>query len=102
MLTRIGLDLLSIFDTECVKLFFSSSETQQTGTPIWRKEYSMREEYRLKSLFPEDYLGLVDRMRQDSNITKLYYYRKYKSSRPFDACDEECVESTINSLIVHL
>ena len=71
----------------------------ETGIPVWRTEYSMRDAFNMTSLFPADYDDLIGRMESDDQSASLYDYYKYKSSREKVPCTGQCLSDLLSTVV---
>jgi len=75
------------------------SEANQPGqSPVWKKEYSAKEQYNMKSMFPADWQILYNRLKEDSSLFNTFHKFYYKSHPPKTPCGHHCKRSLLCSL----
>jgi sphingomyelin phosphodiesterase len=78
-------------------VFMNLTEANINLRPVYRTEYTAKEAYGLKSLFPQDWSNLIDRMLNDINgplVDKLYNFYS-KSADVQSPCDSNCRRSFV-------
>ncbi|CAF0747954.1 unnamed protein product [Brachionus calyciflorus] len=86
-----------IMDHETMFLNISETNMKPNETPIWKKEYSAKEAYGLKSLQPSEWNELIERLwnnLEDPLFDKIYkfYSKSYDLAK---SCDLNCRKSFI-------
>uniref|UniRef100_K1QR84 Sphingomyelin phosphodiesterase n=1 Tax=Magallana gigas TaxID=29159 RepID=K1QR84_MAGGI len=67
----------------------SSWAMNRSNKPVWQKEYSAKETYGLKTLFPEDWSELIYRMKANDTLFQTFHRHYYKMATP-PSCTGKC------------
>ncbi|CAD5118656.1 DgyrCDS7344 [Dimorphilus gyrociliatus] len=60
--------------------YLDLDEANRTNIPNWKKEYSAKSAYDMKSLFPEDWNDLSSRMMKNETLFNKFFRNAYKQS----------------------
>lgn len=69
--------------------YLNLTEVNHSNKPVWQKEYSAKETYGLKSLFPEDWSELIYRMKANNTLFQTFHRHYYKMATP-PPCTGKC------------
>lgn len=69
--------------------YLNLTEVNRSNKPVWQKEYSAKETYGLKSLFPEDWSELIYRMKANDTLFQTFHRHYYKMATP-PPCTGKC------------
>lgn len=70
----------------------------------WQFAYDLKSSYGLKQQSWEEWLPLVERMRSDTSLFKVYYnnlHRFSNGSRWNSECNSQCMKNLLDSIVVH-
>ncbi|KAK7087201.1 sphingomyelin phosphodiesterase-like [Littorina saxatilis] len=83
-----------ILDYSHYYLDIARANTAGKATPTWSKEYSVKETYKMPSLFPEDWNNLIYRMKANDTLFQQYYSFYHKSAETAH-CDSRCKQNML-------
>nr|XP_034338737.1 sphingomyelin phosphodiesterase [Crassostrea gigas] len=69
--------------------YLNLTEVNRSNKPVWQKEYSAKETYGLKTLFPEDWSELIYRMKANDTLFQTFHRHYYKMATP-PSCTGKC------------
>lgn len=84
-----------ILDHKTVYMNLTEANLSPESKPVWRKEYSAKKAYNLKSLNPSDWNSLIESLSNDLNnpiVDKMIKYYS-KSATQNSNCDDSCRKS---------
>lgn len=70
------------------------TEANMSDKPQWQFEYSAKESYMMKSLYPQDWADLLEQMKTNKTLQNLYN-KFYHHSHVTESCDAICCSALI-------